>query len=132
MGYHEDQRVVIDGETYFKDSPGYRAYLESEVERLRDELSSAVHLKEVFKKRLGDRLVDIARLRDDNAAMMEQLNRWLSDRNSLSADCQKLGIGGSAADGAKWGLELARRCEPLRRFCENMFHRGVRPSEAAR
>ena len=43
---------------------------------------------------------------------------WLRLRNGLSADCRALGVGSGAQDSGRWGEELARRCEPLRRAAE--------------
>lgn len=64
----------------------------------------------------------IANLRSELAEVDEALFAWIVQRNSLSSDCQALGIGPS--DGGKWGQELAKRCAPLRLFCEGRFLRA--------
>lgn len=70
---------------------------------------------------------EVKRLRVIEKAAVE----WLKLRDSLSGDCESLGIG--SGDGAKWGAELARRCEPLRRVMSDHVYgprepglRGVR------
>lgn len=55
-------------------------------------------------------------------AEYEELERmaveWIKARDSLSSDCLRLGISGSAADMPKWQDELNRRESPFRRFME--------------
>lgn len=57
----------------------------------------------------------------DTKELLFLLEEWLTLRNSLSSDCQKLGISGHIKDSARWGQELSNRCEKLRFFLEVLF-----------
>jgi hypothetical protein len=46
---------------------------------------------------------------------------WIKARNSLSADCVKLGISGSITDTPKWIDELIRRERPLRNLMDKIL-----------
>ena len=80
-------------------------------------------------------LAEAAKLRDENDQVRAALKEWHTARESLSGDCASLGISGHSRDSGKWGGELARRCEPLRRFCSKLFYgqayRGVPRIDAA-
>ena len=70
---------------------------------------------------------EVERLRGENEEMRAKLLEWIEARNSLSADCQSLGISSGSDDSAKWGHELAVRCAPLRVFCERLFWGDRKP-----
>ena len=50
------------------------------------------------------------------------LRNWLFLRDSLSSDCQSLGISSSSTDSGKWGYELSKRCQRLRDWCSKHFY----------
>lgn len=51
------------------------------------------------------------------------LRNWLFLRDSLSGDCESLGIGPTSADSGKWGAELDNRCRRLRLWCSEHFYK---------
>lgn len=78
------------------------------IEQLQKELETA---QEVCRGAVSGLKAD----REEIEQLRKALREWYTARETLSSDCKRLGI--SSSDAAKWGQELSRRCEPLRKFC---------------
>lgn len=66
-----------------------------------------------------------------DAELITEVLNWAKARESLSGDCKELGISGSREDSGRWGDELAKRCEPLRKAVTR-YHREKQAVEAFR
>lgn len=75
------------------------------------------------ESRVADLAAELAAAKGRAGELEGALREWHRSRESLSGDCARLGI--TSSDTAKWGLELARRCEPLRAFCSALLRPGA-------
>lgn len=67
-----------------------------------------------------------------DAELINEVLDWAKARESLSWDCAHvLGISGSREDSGRWGEELAKRCESLRKAVTR-YHREKQAVEAFR